>query len=605
MVRRIRWQIIIAATSSLLITILLSRLTLSTTVSRPEMGGTMVEIVLGTPQHIIPLVNDPLSDPVGRDLGALMFDGLTRIGLDGLPETALAESWEIDPLGEVYTVRLRRDVVWHDGEVFNADDVVFTIQAIQDSGFVGDASLAALWQNVLVDRIDDYTVRFTLDAPYAPFLSTMRVPILPSHLLANVEMAQWSDLPFSRQPVGTGPYHLVELSETQARLTANPSYFGGTPFIDHIELRFLDSPQAALSMLTRREARAAGFSGLREINQVALPESFRRVHVPQDSYAILSFNTRLAPLDTLEMRQALAHGLNKDTLLTRSLEPEGSEIDGSRPDANTPDNGNGANGSTLANNIANGNPPDNGDTPTGGCTPDGCRVDTPILPGWWAHDPAVQWYRYDPEMAGQMLDSLGYLLNEQGARQAAGQPLVFPLITGKAPEWLATAKEVARQWGELGIRVEVEQLEPDILRERLQSRDFVLAIHGWSRLGPDPDVFELWHSSQAADGMNYAGLQDETIDTMLSRGRTEHNLAARSNSYARFQERWVELVPAIILYQPTYTFVSSEELRGLGFAEEGDETIASSNLLVGHEDRYRYITEWFINSSREIRGRLP
>lgn len=584
MARRIRWQIIIAATSSLLIAILLSRLALSTTVSRPEMGGTMVEIVLGTPQHIIPLVNDPLSDPVGRDLGALMFDGLTRIGLDGLPEAALAESWEIDPLGEVYTFRLRRNVVWHDGEEFNADDVVFTIRAIQDSGFVGEASLSALWQNVLVDRIDDYTVRFTLDAPYAPFLSTMRVPILPSHLLSNVEMAQWSELPFSQEPVGTGPYHLVELSETQARLTANPSYFGGTPFIDQIELRFLDSPQAALSMLTRREARAAGFSGLREINQVVLPESFRRVHVPQDSYAILSFNTRIAPLDTLEMRQALAHGLNKDTLLARSLKPEGSGIDGSRPDAS---------------------PPDNGNIPPDRCTPTGCRVDTPILPGWWAHDPTVQWYRYAPDLAGQMLDSLGYLLNEQGTREAPGQPLVLPLITGRAPEWLAAAEEVARQWGELGVRVEVEQLEPALLRERLQSREFVLAVHGWSRLGPDPDVFELWHSSQAADGINYAGLQDETIDTMLSQGRTEHNLAARSNSYARFQERWVELVPAIILYQPTYTFVSSEDLRGLGFAENGDETIASSNLLVGHEDRYRYITEWFINSSWEIRGRLP
>ena len=116
MARRIRWQIVIATFSGLLIVGLLSRVALmNTAVSSPLTGGTYVEAIIGVPSQPIPLLNDPLLDPAGRDLAALLFDGLTRIGIDGLPEPALAESWQVDPGGEVYIFNLRRDVTWHDG----------------------------------------------------------------------------------------------------------------------------------------------------------------------------------------------------------------------------------------------------------------------------------------------------------------------------------------------------------------------------------------------------------------------------------------------------------------------------------------------------------
>jgi peptide/nickel transport system substrate-binding protein len=545
MARRIRWQIVVAVLSALLVVGLLGNLALSTTaVSQPLVGGTYSEAVPGgAPAQPVPLFNDPLADPAGRDVGALLFDGLTRLNANGDPVGALAADWQVDPAGDVYIFQLREDVTWHDGEPFTADDVIFTVQAVQDPDFAGDPSLAALWGSVLVDRLDDYTVRFTLDAPFAPFLAAARLPILPQHVLGTVPIDEWLTSDFAQQPVGTGPYRLERLSGERALLAAHPDYYLGRPFIDQLELRFVDAPQALLPQLAQGDLLALGTSTARTpaLAQADLPRTLRRLTLPMDEYAVLTFNLDEPPLDDVALRRALAHGLNKDQLVEQ------------------------VHGGHVA------------------------RLDTPILRGWPGYDPTLSWYAHDVLTATQTLRQRGYA------------DLSLPLLTDSDPGRLAAANEIARQWGELGVRVEVIELERDELRERLRARDFTLAVHGWARLGADPDVFELWHSSQADDGLNYAGLEDAQIDTALERGRTVRERAARTEAYTTFQRRWIDQVPAITLYQPLYTFVVSDEVGGLWFDEA---SLGGGALLVGREDRYRNVSAWFVNSSRQIRGTL-
>lgn len=554
MARRIRWQIVIAVISSLLITGLLGRLALlNSSVASPLVGGAYVESVIGAPVEINPLLNDPLADPAGRSVAALLFDGLVTIGADGLPEPALATSWTVDPDGEVYTFVLRRNVLWHDGQPFTADDVLFTLRAIQSPDFTGDPLLAQLWRNVQVDRLDAATLRIRLDAPYAPFLALARVPILPAHSLAGFPIATWPTLAFARQPIGTGPFQLTELNNAHALLQANSTYYRGRPFIDSVELRFIDTAQAAIAALMRGETLALGTAGVGDLRQVTLPTNVDRVRVPLDEYAVLTFNLRRAPLDRQPLRLALAQGLDKDLLVSDAVGVEGQ------------------------------------------------RLDTPILPGWWAYDPAATWYAYDTAEATKLLGELGYTLGADGMLTRDGQPLVLPLITDNEAGRLAAARSLARQWGAIGVKVEIEQLDRDELLRRLRSHDFTLALHAWARLGPDPDVYDLWHSDRAESGLNYAGLRDATIDDVLAAARTESELATRSDDYAVFQKRWIELVPSITLYQPRYSFVADRRLGGLGF---GGDMEGSQQLLVGREDRYRNVVRWFLNSSREIRGDL-
>jgi len=549
MARRIRWQIVIAVLSTLVVAGLLGRLALSTaSVSSPLAGGAYVEAVLGAPAQPIPLLNNPVSDPVGRDLGTLLFDGLVRIGADGLIEPALAASYEIDASGTTYLFNLRPDARWHDGRPVTADDVVFTLRALQVLDQPGEPQLAAAWIDALVDRIDADTVRVTLAEPYAPFLSAARVPILPAHLLAGTPPAQWPESPYAGQLVGTGPYRLVELREDRAVLEANEAYFGGRPYIDRVELRFIATAAAAQAALTRGDVTAFGATA--DSSSAELPATLSVSAVPLDAYATLSFNLREGPLAQQGLRRALAYGLSKDALIERAL---------------------------------------------GGWA---APIDTPILPGSWAYTPEARWYEADPAAAQALLADLGYEPGPDGALARDGEPLAIELLVDGEPMRRAAAAEVARQWGALGVAVQVVELAAPELQQRLRDGSFAAAIHGWQRLGPDPDPFLLWHS---AGPLNYAGLADEQIDALIESAHADAELAARSADYAAFQQRWIELAPAIQLYQPLYRFAASAELGGTGL---DDPDSAISRLLFGPEDRYRAVTRWYTDSYREIDGGL-
>ncbi len=565
MARRIRWQILIAAISSVLVLGLMGYLAVTTAaVPRPLSGGAYVEGVAGVPQQLNPLVSDPARDPVAADIRALLFDGLMRIGADGLPEPALAESWEVDDAGVAYTFTLRSDVTWHDGSPLTADDALFTFRAIQKRGFAGDPSISAIWRDILIDKVGERSIRCKLAAPFAPFLSLATFPILPAHLLSELRPEQWAGAPYSLKPIGTGPYRLAEINGEHALLDANPRYFGGRPFVDSIELRFFPNLQAMRSALNRGEIQGLGFLGTSDLSQINLPRGFTRHMLPLDSAVQLAFNLRSGPLADQGLRRALAEGLDKNELIKRALDGQVS------------------------------------------------LLDTPILPGWWAASPKITWYPPDPQRAGDALTSLCYTLGSDGMRVREGKPLTLPLITSGEADRVAAANEIARQWGQLGVRVEVQTLDADILRQRLTDHDFTLALYGLQRLGTDPDVYEQWHSSQADRGNNYAGLQDEQIDELLFNARRDLDIATRAPSYEAFQRRWVELAPSIMLYQPLFVYVATSDLEGLGFEKPsgvippdgGSSEIAASQLLVGREGRFRNVVRWFIRSAREIHGEL-
>ena len=555
MARRIRWQILIASISALAVLILMSYLALNrASVARPLAGGDYIEGVIGAPVHLNPLVVDPAADPVAADIQRLVFEGLTRPGPDGLPMPALAESWAVDESGTVYTFTLRSGASWHDGAPVTVDDVLFTLRAVQGPAFAGDQNIATFWRTVLVDRVGERSVSFRLEAPFAPFLRLTGFPILPAHLLRNVPPEQWEVHPFNRLPVGAGPYRLVELDEQRALLRANPRYFGATPFIETIELRFFRTEQEAFAALTRSEIQGLAFTGASALADVNLPRGIVRRQALLDGYTALSFNLRDGLLTDLGVRRALATALDKDALIA----------------------------SALAGKVM--------------------RLDTPILHGWWAETSDVSWYEPDVARAMAQLDTLGYVPGADGVRVRDGQPLVFSLLTDNSPTRRAVAEEIARQWSAIGVQIVIEPVEPTEMQRRLEAHEFTIALHGWQRLGSDPDVFELWHSSQADRGRNYAGLADATIDELLASARKIYDIVDRAELYREFQERWVELAPGIILYQPILFHATVADL-GDTIAVPPDAA-ASPHLLIGREGRFVNVNRWYLRSAREIRGDL-
>jgi peptide/nickel transport system substrate-binding protein len=555
MSRRIRFQIVIAVVSSVVVLGLMAYLALSrAVVSRPSAGGSYIEGVVGLPTSLNPLIGDTGRDLAAADVQSLIFDGLVRINLDGTPGPGLAESWEIDESGLVYTFTLRSDVQWHDGEQLDVEDVLFTLRSIQGPAFTGSPSVATVWRTVLVERAGDRSIRCQLQAPFAPFLKFATVPIVPAHLLSTVPPEEWASSQFSVKPVGTGPYRLEELSSEGIVLRANADYYQGRPLIENITLRFYPDEATAFAALTRGEINGMAYLGTGNLGSYNVPRGVTRRVVPIDAYTILTFNIQQAPFNDVGFRRQLAQAIDRDDMINR----------------------------VFSGQVA--------------------RIDTPILPGWWAYDPAAVWYIPSKERAAAGLDSLGYTLGNDGVRvNADGQRLEFELLVDGAVDRNLAAADIVNQLQQVGISVIVTPLDGDVLRQRLETGEFQMALHGWQRLGSDPDVYELWHSTQVGIGRNYAGLQDALIDDALSLARIERSRDTRAELYAEFQQRWIDLAPSIIMYQPYEVYATVADLGGTAITHKSDMP-GMMNLLFGRESRFRNVVYWYVSRSREISG---
>ena len=209
-----------------------------------------VEAIVGSPARVNPLFA-PLND-TDRDLAALVFSGLTRLGPDGQVLPDLAESWKISEDGLTYIFRLRRDVDWHTGAAFTAEDAVFTYELLADPQLPSDPTLGQFWRQVSCEAGDEFTLLCELPAPFAaPFLAHTTIGLLPKHAFAGITAATIADSPLNQAPVGTGPFRLVQMDQEKAVLRANATYYGERPAIDEIEFRFFPDPSTAAAALSR------------------------------------------------------------------------------------------------------------------------------------------------------------------------------------------------------------------------------------------------------------------------------------------------------------------------------------------------------------------
>ncbi len=379
----LRWQLLLAVMGMGLILALLSYQvqTASLCTTRvPAAGGTFVEGIVGAPQHLNPLLSDPY--PVDQELVSLIFDGLTTYDETGNLVPSLAESWTVSEDGLTLTFRLRQDVVWHDGEAFTADDVLFTYALLQDDMFPGSAALKRLWQAVTVNKSGPYSIEIMLPEPYAPFLEATTRGILPAHLLEGSTAVSLPASPFNRAPVGTGPF-IVNPGQNWdrdhlLRLTPNPAYWREGDQIAALEFRFYPDETALL------EAFAAGnIQAITNVSQTMLPSvaaqpGTRLFTAAEPHYTALIFNLTESgsALETVEVRQALAYALDRDRLVDETVNGQGVPLEG------------------------------------------------PYLPTSWAYNPALLTaYAYQPITATALLETAGWrLLDGAAIRQRMKRP---------------------------------------------------------------------------------------------------------------------------------------------------------------------------------------
>jgi peptide/nickel transport system substrate-binding protein len=550
--RRIGWQVVLVGIGFLVAaSILMYMATTYTTEFRPAPGGTYLESVGGYPQSLNPLLS--FYNDADRDVVSLVFSGLSRLAMNGEIEPDLASGWEISSDRITYTFSLRRNVVWHDGYPFTADDVLFTIGLLQDPDYPGPGDIGDLWRSVDAAKVDDYTVRFVLTEPYAPFLDYTTVGIMPEHRLSGVTAADLPQADFNREPVGTGPFRLagVEMGEghiAAVTLRRFTRYYGRSAYLENVVLRFYATSRAAF------EAYQDGtVEGVSRIPVDLLPEALadgnlRLYSAPTAEMAMIYFNqlvTDTVPFGDVRLRQALMHGINRqqlvdDVLLGQAVLP-----------------------------------------------------DTPLIPGTWAYSTSdVPLYSYDQDRALALFAEAGWRRSgiTDTLRNADGLGLAFKLVASSDPVDRAVAEGVALQWQTLGVSVTVDTVPPLALSGVLDSRSYQAALARLILSG-DPDPYPFWHETQAlpGQGQNYAGYTNREISEIIEQARITVERGARAALYLQYQQAFMREVPALPLYVPVYTYAVDARVNG-----------GQLGPMMGTSDRFLTLPDWYVLQRRVI-----
>ena len=541
---RIRLQVVIAAVAILVLAGVLAHAALTaTTIVLPEAGGTYTEGIAGNPYLINPVLCQ--ANPVDQDLVTLIFSGLTRAEVDGRIMPDLATRWEITNDGMVYTFYLRDDVYWHDGAPFTSADVVFTVNVMQDPGFEGMPFLSNMWRTVVVEQLGPYAVRFVLREPFSPFLDYTTIGILPAHILASVDIAALSQSAFNAAPVGTGPYKLQEIDVQRIVLVANPDYYREQPYMERLEFYFYPDAPSLLEARRRGEILAMARVLPEQLPAVHEDRSLRLYSAPLSGYNLVFLNLDRAIFQDRNVRKAMLLALDRQK---------------------------------LVNDILGGQ---------------GIVVDSPILPDSWAYDPSTPTVSQDLRKARSLLEEAGWFDDDgDGVRERGDLRLEFTLATNADdPVRVQMIEAISEQLLKVGIRAIPETVGwEELVGQQLRLRRFDAVLSGWQSLPPDPDPYPYWHSSQVSEnGVNFSGYISAEADALLAEARHTTDPDYRWSLYQRFQELFAEDVPALLLYQPVYTYAVDERVYGVQLGP-----------LAHSGERFRNLAAWHLSVQRML-----
>ena len=510
------------------------------TVLVPERGGVFREGVAGNPQYINPLLCH--THEIDRDLCSLLFRGLTRLDQQGRVVPDLAERWTA-PDGLVYTFTLRENQFWHDGKPVTIDDLLFTIEMMQnpDSPILPD--LAELWRSVTVEPVDEHTVRLLLDEPFAPFLDFTTIGLLPKHIWQDVPPSELLTSPLNLRPVGNGPMQATLTSAQFIRLERNPYSSEDIPMVSALEFHFYPDYPSIYAAYTEGELDGVSQVMQSDISLAQARTDMQLFSAPLSTYVGVVFNLQNPDVPFLQdaiVRRALYHALDREQLL---------------------------------HDVVGGH---------------GVLASSPIPSNNWGHAPDTPSYDYDPDEARRLLDESGWVDTDgDGTRDKNGLPMQLILLTNDGPTRIALIEQIAADWQAVGVKVVVESVSfGGFVSDFLTPRRFEAALLSWDITG-DPDPFPLYHSSQIATGQNYGGWSNQEADALVIEARSTVDPEKRRALYSQFQHLFAADVPAIPLYYPVYTYGVSERVKAVQIGP-----------LNTPADRFATFPDWYILTRR-------
>ena len=469
---------------------------------------------------------DPAAVTAVNDFRILvnLYEGLTRYK-DGTlqPEPALATDWEISEDGTVYTFTLREGVTFHDGTPFNAEAVKFNFDRMLDENHpyhdTGPFPLAFFFSAVeTTEVVDDMTVKFTLNAPYAPFLSNLAYP---TGLIVSPEAVKAGGADFGRNPVGTGPFKFVEWqSNERVVVDRYDDYWGDAAGLQAVVFRPITDANTRVA-----EMLAGGIDMMVEVPPTSMGQfegDDYTVHEQAGPHVwFLILNAKEGPFADMKVRQAANYAINKEAIVNDVLEGTATVAAGPTPPAFA-----------------------------------------------WAYNEELDPYPYDPEKAKQLIAEAG----------AEGAELTFYVTEGGSgmldPVPMGTAIQADLE--AVGFDVTIETYEWNTFLGEVNpglEGKADMAEMAWMTNDPDTLPYLALRSEAWPDqgGFNSGYYANEKVDELLENARTATDQDERAELYREMQ--------AIVQEEAPWVFIANWKQNAVTSAGVSDFQLQPSFLL--------------------------
>ena len=476
----------------------------------PNTGGTLVTAITSDPVSLNGLyANDGASVAVL----SYVFNPLTMGGENWGSEIKgdLAESWETSEDGLTWTFKLHEGVLWHDGEELTAADVVYTFNTIQTSEediapfrprfYQGD-------QPIQFEAVDDYTVVARLTEPNASFFTDISVPIVPQHILEGQDLREG---PFNREPIGTGPFRVVEWNAGESiTLEANENYFRGRPCLDRLVIRILPDQQAQVAALQTGEVDFIPNIPGTSVELFEDNSDFTMIRAETDSLFHMMINLSNEKYQDVRVRQALMMAIDRQAVVDIVRQGYGV-VHNSHFDHVVP----------------------------------------------FYEQNKLGGYDYDPERAGALLDEVGITDTDgDGYRDLNGEPWEVNIVSfsGGFRDYEDYAIVVQAFWDDIGIRTNLElrdlsTLVEQLYQERVEDKPYEVHTSGWSVIGPEPNSYAGFYTWTDELGPNISNYRNEEVNSLFAEARRTTDFEARMALYEQIEAILWEELPTLPLYR--------------------------------------------------------